>query len=531
VQFLSRGAVETPAGSLSGTEILEPQRMAQAVRSLWRRLGLTTRSVSVALLPSGYTLRTMRLPEAPERERHALVRGELEQLSALPYGGGGFGCLWMTSPAPGVSHQADVAAYYAGDTLIDSVRQTLSLAGLRLESMEPSSIAMMRAYLATRSPRQPVALLCPAERYTDLCVHDGHQVRHVRRIPTGWQDAVQAVGPEMGNPLFVEAPAPPLNLSDVPPLAGWPADESEPGFEEGKTAPQSSSRTSFLVSEVARSLAFYAREHEDEARPQELVLLGPDRVIRDLQGLLSQIETLPVVAADPLPALDLPRPADSPNGEALPEEYLAAVGVALGGAGVDAGIPRVDVSQQEAAATTRRRAPRVLLAGMAGSTIWLCLSAAAAIGLTLLESRAIEENGRLTQEIATIKAERAPLLQAAARAQAAQALQAKAQIPALSVLGRIAVATPPGVALTNLQLSPDGKTALDGQTLSLNQVQILALLAGQGRPLQSPIIEKVAQDNNGIVTFHIDARFKEPAPPPPAPDSKEAGKDAAKGPG
>src|ERR1044071_1095912 len=112
----ARGSVEIPDGVMAGMEIMEPSRLAQAIRSLWRKLALRERTVTVTLPTPAYGLRTLRLPGVAERERRALVRGELEQMAALPFGAGGFDFLWM--PPVSGSQATEIAAFFASDPLI-----------------------------------------------------------------------------------------------------------------------------------------------------------------------------------------------------------------------------------------------------------------------------------------------------------------------------------------------------------------------------------------------------------------------------
>lgn len=88
IEVKVRGAVETPPETLSGQEVLDPLRLGHALRNLWRRIGLGEHAASVAVLAPSYGLRALRMPQAPERERNALVRGELEQAQVIPRRGG-----------------------------------------------------------------------------------------------------------------------------------------------------------------------------------------------------------------------------------------------------------------------------------------------------------------------------------------------------------------------------------------------------------------------------------------------------------
>jgi hypothetical protein len=106
------------------------------------------------------------------------------------------------------------------------------------------------------------------------------------------------------------------------------------------------------------------------------------------------------------------------------------------------------------------------------------------------------------------------ILQAHARAQAPQSV--------VSVLRRLGTDVPADVDVDRVQLSPDGKIVFDGNAESLDHVQQVALLLQQARPVQLLIRENLSQDHRGTVTFHIEARFQNPAPSP-AQGSRKAG--------
>ncbi|HOJ21850.1 MAG TPA: hypothetical protein PLY56_09970 [Armatimonadota bacterium] len=158
---------------------------------------------------------------------------------------------------------------------------------------------------------------------------------------------------------------------------------------------------------------------------------------------------------------------------------------------------------------------------MAWSTLWLLASAIAAIGLMIAEARLAETHVQLTNEIAKIHAQRAPLIRAAELSKAAESARQLSEIPAAAVLGRVAAATTTGVGLTSLRISPDGKVSLEGKALGTSNIQRFALSVGRGKSVRVPVIETTKRDTHGYVTFRIGALFREPAPPPPPATGKE----------
>jgi len=538
-QVAAHGVVELPRGAVEGSSVAEPQVVGEALRKLRRELNLQSRSACVVMLSPGYAMRALRLPDIPAAEQRTLVRGELEETGALPFGGGAFDFLWVPLPPTSNKRQADAYAYYTSDATVDGIREALRQAGFQLECLEPSSLAMMRAYLAAMPRRQPIALLCPSERHSDLCIHDGTQIRHLRRIPAGWAEfdqrdasgagmglsrgliedgGIRSGTPEISPMPFLDEPNIELAREEaVPP----PPDESG---GTSSTGLRRISSIAFLASEVMRSLAFYAREYEEWARPEALAIVGTADVAEDFRGTLERNLSIPVIDTDALAAYELSVPLAPFSDTKTRNGYLATIGTALGD--VEPAIPRVDTSQQELAARTRRRAPAVILAGMATSTVWMILSAVAAVTLTILESNKEAESVRLAQEITATQDKISTMVKQREISDAAKSAAASAQVPAASVMGRLAAATTPGVEVTNLHVMPDGQVIIEGKALTEASLAHFVDSLGLGKAVQQAYPASMRPESRGrgseqnvgsqAIEFRVVGRFRPPAPPPAA---------------
>ena len=543
VEVVTWGALATPPESMDGAAIADSSRVATPIRALKRDLNLRERGVAFALLSPGYGMRAIRLPDVPENERRTLVRGELEDAAAIPVGNGAFDMLWVPVRTEDGKRQADVSAYYVSDQTVESTADVVRQGGFELDGIEPASIAMIRAVVTSTTPPRPLAIICPSEKHSDLCVHDGERVRLLRRIPAGWSDlhaaaeeeaaAQRMLGtgdeseyrdkPEPGVPTatgiwseegdFPEVVNQPLQRPAAPPAAfAMPEMAPTPALERA-------SPSQFLASEVTRTLAFYSREHPDAARPEALVVLGPGSVVRDFRRALASSVPIPLATTDPLASIDVAKPATSGSAESDSHLLLTAIGVALGAAHVEPSLPQIDVSQQEQAAKGRRRAPVLLLAGMAGSTLWMLGAAVAAITLSFLESNARSENASIMAEIGRVKEEHAALLKASEIGNAAKAAYDKTAVPAAAVLGRVAASSVPGVSVIGVKVNSDGKLSVDGKALNEAAMQEFVVLLTRGSAVRGPVSQTIRIDK-GSITFTVSGAFRSEqaaAPRPPNP--------------
>src|SRR5579862_8336615 len=172
IEVLKTGVTDLPRGAIEENTIADAARLGLTIRALLRKIGCTARSAHVALFSPGYSMRVLRMPDVPVSERRQLVRNELEVTNVLASGGGAFDFVWISPSAQSGDRHAEVFAYHAADSMVEGVKEAVQQAGLRLAGLEPASLAMIRAYLAAGSKRRPLAFLCPAEKYSDLCLHD-----------------------------------------------------------------------------------------------------------------------------------------------------------------------------------------------------------------------------------------------------------------------------------------------------------------------------------------------------------------------
>ncbi len=504
-QITAIGSAPSPAGSIESGTIFEPSQVAQAIRLLLRQMNITAETASVAFSSDAYSMRTFRFPEAPDNERRSLVRGELDQSGMLASVRDEFDFVWLPAPAEQGRRQADASVYFSDAGSVESIRDTLRLAGLDLVRLEPASLALMRSYITVKPAS--VAILCPSRKHSDLAIFDGAHLRSVRRIPTGSDDLLaennnnvtaskvrrtidgeQTTLPDGSISLLESAESPVADTANIP-------DNSSVGF---------------LGAEVARSLAFLcARVSGCGATAKACCPRRRRPSLRASSSLLQSV--LPVPTSSDAPVSEFGAAALNIGTPASAYARLAAIGMAIGSDSDT--VPALNLAQISEATRLRRKAPVVLLAGMGGSALWMVAAIAASVVLTYLTSQKIQQSAEIAKQTADIQAVRAPLLLKQQAWEAAESEKAKTQVPAGSVLGRAAASTTAGVMLTSIKVSGDGKIALEGRAVSSQSMQNFADALGQGKAIRNPIFEAMHKDAKAGTTFRIVGAFHALAKP------------------
>jgi Tfp pilus assembly protein PilN len=222
--------------------------------------------------------------------------------------------------------------------------------------------------------------------------------------------------------------------------------------------------------------------------------------VDSLTPALSAALPLPVKSGSALGDVQLPRPVQT-AGNGIGDGLLPAIGAAIGGE--ETTLPALDLSRQLDRVRAGKRAPAVLLAGMAGSTLWMIAAAFASITLTVLENQVRSEDGHIRAATERLRAEREPLLKRAAINTAARALEAKVRVPASAVLGRVAAATPTGIAVKRLTVGADGKMTLEGDAVNTATMENFASNLGKSVAIKVPTYDIIHQDDKGGLSFKI----------------------------
>ena len=179
-----QGAQRLPDNSIKDGRILHMDGVAEALRSLVKRIRPRTRKVHVALPSSTVMIRFLKLPDLPDRKLRKLIEFELEHRVPLPFDSPCFDFVKMGAPEGG-SALCDVMLAAAPLATIREYMNVVRKSGLAVSSIEIRPLSLLRLIERTGQTGDGGTFLMVdvGEKVSDLgLIHNG-ELRVARSVP------------------------------------------------------------------------------------------------------------------------------------------------------------------------------------------------------------------------------------------------------------------------------------------------------------------------------------------------------------
>lgn len=389
------GQVGLPEGAMAQGEVLDPAAVTEAVKRLWRDVGLPKRAeVRVGVATPRVVVRQIDLPEMADADIAGALRFQASELIPIPIEEAAYDYLVLdrfvgtpefdaeadegtgeaeTDSAAAEPQEGTVRILLAAaqrtivDTLVGSVRS----AGLKVGAVDLVPLALIRSLgrrVAANGPGAE-AIVSLGAGVSVVVVHEAGVPRFVRMVGTGGRNLTESLAASLDVP-FGTAEAVKRGAEDLPDDVARTADEA-------LVRPVGD-----LVEEVRSSLDYY-RAQPDALPLLRVVLTGGGSQFPNLDEQLQGLIDLPVEGAQPRLGLTVDNIGFSD--EQLPDldPYLpTATGLALGG------LPyygrTVDLLRGESGLPSSRR--NALIAGAAAAVV-----AALLIGLSVMRAGQVND--------------------------------------------------------------------------------------------------------------------------------------------
>ena len=312
------GQVPLPAGAVRDGEVAEQSTVTTAIRRLWAEAKFASRDVNIGVGNQRVVVRELDLPWMPLPQLRASLPFQVQEMLPMstdealldfcPTGEG-------TGPAGRTIHGMLVAA--TKDTVRANVMAVES-AGLRPQLVDLSPFAILRSVVRGDLLQRTVAVVDIGARVTQVVVADQGTPRFVRILPSGGQNATDAVA----TALSVSGP----EAEDIKRQLGI-GFAIQPEFAAATEA--LNAVVVPLVEAIRNTLVYYAGNNPG-AGIDLVVLTGGGAHLPGLGQYLSSASRLPVTMGDPLTTL---RMAKSLGNQQLPEHpsmLTMSIGLAYG---------------------------------------------------------------------------------------------------------------------------------------------------------------------------------------------------------
>jgi len=199
VQLRGNGSVKTllryayvPIDSKLALSEAKPdqQRLAQVIKELVEKSGMTTRNVAVGITSSRVFTAVVDFDRLPADELAKAIRYQADSLIPTPPDKSKMD--WATiGDSPKDKTKVEVLLSSVENDFVEQRLDMLESIGLEVVAFEPDNLALTRALIAGESP-QAQMVLDMGSRSTDLVVMFGGAPRLTRSIPTGTDSIVHA---------------------------------------------------------------------------------------------------------------------------------------------------------------------------------------------------------------------------------------------------------------------------------------------------------------------------------------------------
>ncbi len=331
------GRAAMPFGAVVEGEIIDPQAAASAISQLWREAGLRQKEVAIGVANQKVVVRLIDLPFMEKTELAGAIQYQAQDYIPIPVEEAilSYEVIgdYMT---PADEHMMEVLLVAASRDMIQSAVTTVEAAGLKLERIDLTAFALVRALLgidvsvlSDEDAGGATGLIHITSGLTNIVVVERGVPRFTRVSALAGKQFTQAIANVM-NLTYDEAEDLKIRVG-LPNVDG--SSSTPPGVdpEVAQVAQQALEReTNRFIGEVRRSIDYYLTQTTQVRTIRRIVLTGSGSMLRNLPNYLEKGLQTTIVLGDPLARVTI-----QPNVEAavIADRMgcAPALGLALGG--------------------------------------------------------------------------------------------------------------------------------------------------------------------------------------------------------
>lgn len=318
--LIRAGEVPLPFGAVRDGEVVEPSTVGTAIKQLWAQHKFGSKDVVLGVGNQRVLVRELDLPAMPLPELKASLQFQVQDL--IPVAVEDAILDYLPTGSRAGEHGAIVSGLLVAATK-DTVRANVAAvkaAGLNPAGVDLSAFALARALGGPDTMGQILALVDIGARVTTVVIVANGVPMMVRLLPSGGQDATEAVTKALG----VTA----AEAEGIKRQIGFGFSVA-PELDEAARAV--AGVTTSLVESIRNTFVYYAASHPGAAA-QAVYVTGGACQLPGLGQYLSSASRLPVSVGQPLGAVEVASTARDPRVLDAQHTYAVSVGLAMGAA-------------------------------------------------------------------------------------------------------------------------------------------------------------------------------------------------------
>jgi type IV pilus assembly protein PilM len=482
------GSVAIPAGSMDPGSTVDPDLVAQRLRTVLKKIGATTTNAVLGVPSSGVFTRLLDIPQIPDEELEPVVAGEVAHYQMIRPDGGAFG--FARLPSPDNSRDMQILVMAADDPILHACDEVARKAGLTLVAKEPAQLGAIRAAFQTNFA-EPTLIISIEEAATEIAVVDNGKMMLYRRIDVGGRNL----------------------LSSAVALAGATVGgvDSVPRANTMNSMPVDEVLSARLATEIRRSMDYHRRQFPQHEIGQAVLASMDSRLnsmAEYLEGALGMQCRIAVASVRASGA------AASELGTPIASEYFSSIGLAAGELGYgDHVLPTIDLVP-----SAPRKQGLFVESGkvIASVAVTAVIVAVGLFGWYTLSSQALQsekETSNLKEKAVALQAELAP--KQAHKDMELRLLSdlSKQGTPFPVVMDAITLAMDPGVGINEIHF--DGThVRLGGESKDESALVNTLNHIRDNSSFTLPLVDNFQNQNGAGLVFNISSDYLMNTAPP-----------------
>jgi type IV pilus assembly protein PilM len=196
------GQVALPPGAVRDGEVIEPELVGDAIKTLWSRAKFTKKDVILGISNQKVVVRLVQVPWMPPNELKSSLKFQVADLISMPIDEAVLDFVPLDEVDTDTGRQVRGLLVAASHDMVLGAVRACQRAGLRVTTADLTSFALLRA-AGTNDPmglRGPEAVVDVGARVTNIIVHEGGVPKFVRILLLGGDDVTGAIVERLGVP-------------------------------------------------------------------------------------------------------------------------------------------------------------------------------------------------------------------------------------------------------------------------------------------------------------------------------------------